>query len=220
MRATDVQLLLDTCDRSTAVGVRNFALYCWSHGSACARSRSHGWSCATWTGAPVSSWFAARRDDTTGCRYRPKSAKRWSPTCRVAAIRACLRAGLPHVGPHRLRHALAGELLRQGAGLVALSQVLRHRNLATTALYARGCSPDEPREQGGGEVAERGVVVLAGLARRHRQLQRDEMADQCRWLATNDPRQRQAVDRHAGQLASMTSPAIRTISHRGLSVRT
>ena len=51
--------------------------------------------------------------------------------------RACKRAGLPQVGPHRLRHALAGELLRHGAGLVAISQVLRHQDLATTALYAK-----------------------------------------------------------------------------------
>ena len=29
------------------------------------------------------------------------------------------------------------ELLRQGAGLVAISQVLRHQDLATTALYAK-----------------------------------------------------------------------------------
>jgi site-specific recombinase XerD len=41
------------------------------------------------------------------------------------------------VGPHRLRHALASELLRQGAGLVAISQVLRHQDLATTGLYAK-----------------------------------------------------------------------------------
>jgi site-specific recombinase XerD len=41
------------------------------------------------------------------------------------------------VGPHRLRHALAAELLRQGAGQVAISQVLRHQDLATTALYAK-----------------------------------------------------------------------------------
>jgi len=38
---------------------------------------------------------------------------------------------------HRLQHALAGELLRQGAGLLAISQVLRHQDLATTALYAK-----------------------------------------------------------------------------------
>lgn len=51
--------------------------------------------------------------------------------------RACKRAGVPPVGPHRFRHALAGELLRHGAGLVAISQVLRHQDLATTALYAK-----------------------------------------------------------------------------------
>ena len=51
--------------------------------------------------------------------------------------RACRRAGLPRVGPHRLRHALAAELLRQGADLVAIGQVLRHQDLATTALYAK-----------------------------------------------------------------------------------
>jgi site-specific recombinase XerD len=51
--------------------------------------------------------------------------------------RACLRAGLPRVGPHRLRHALAADMLRHGAGLTAIGQVLRHRDLATTALYAK-----------------------------------------------------------------------------------
>ena len=51
--------------------------------------------------------------------------------------RACVRAGLPPVGPHQLRHALAAQLLRRGAGLVAIGQVLRHQDLATTALYAK-----------------------------------------------------------------------------------
>jgi site-specific recombinase XerD len=51
--------------------------------------------------------------------------------------RTCVQAGVPHVGPHRLRHALAGELLRQGASLVTISQVLRHQDLATTAIYAK-----------------------------------------------------------------------------------
>jgi site-specific recombinase XerD len=51
--------------------------------------------------------------------------------------RACLRAGSPKVGPHRLRHALAADMLRHGAGLTAIGQVLRHQDLATTALYAK-----------------------------------------------------------------------------------
>ena len=51
--------------------------------------------------------------------------------------RACERAGVAHVGAHRLRHALASELLREGASLIDISQVLRHRDLATTAIYAK-----------------------------------------------------------------------------------
>lgn len=51
--------------------------------------------------------------------------------------RACRRAGVRPVGAHRLRHALASELLREGASLIEISQVLRHRDLATTAIYAK-----------------------------------------------------------------------------------
>jgi site-specific recombinase XerD len=51
--------------------------------------------------------------------------------------RACVRAGLPQVGAHRLRHALATELLVKGAALTDISQVLRHQDLATTAIYAK-----------------------------------------------------------------------------------
>lgn len=51
--------------------------------------------------------------------------------------RACLRAGVGHVGAHQLRHQLARELLREGASLIDVSQVLRHRDLATTAIYAK-----------------------------------------------------------------------------------
>jgi site-specific recombinase XerD len=51
--------------------------------------------------------------------------------------RACERTGRAPVGPHRLRHALATEMLRQGAALPDISQVLRHRDLATTQVYAK-----------------------------------------------------------------------------------
>jgi site-specific recombinase XerD len=51
--------------------------------------------------------------------------------------RRCARAGVAAVRAHRLRHALASDLLEQGASLPAISQVLRHRDLATTAVYAK-----------------------------------------------------------------------------------
>ena len=51
--------------------------------------------------------------------------------------RACRRAGIPPFGPHRLRHALACDLLARGAALEEVAQLLRHGDLTTTAVYAR-----------------------------------------------------------------------------------
>lgn len=50
---------------------------------------------------------------------------------------ACRRAGLAVVGPHRLRHTAATEMLRAGATLPEVAQVLRHHSAATTAIYAK-----------------------------------------------------------------------------------
>ncbi len=50
---------------------------------------------------------------------------------------ACTRAGLPRVGAHRLRHTTATEMLRHGASLAEIGQVLRHREQKTTAIYAK-----------------------------------------------------------------------------------
>jgi integrase/recombinase XerD len=50
---------------------------------------------------------------------------------------ACDRAGLPRVGAHRLRHTAATEMLRRGASLAEIGEVLRHRAQKTTAIYAK-----------------------------------------------------------------------------------
>ena len=50
---------------------------------------------------------------------------------------ACVRAGVPPVGPHRLRHTAATGMLRAGASLPEIAEVLRHRRLETTAIYAK-----------------------------------------------------------------------------------
>jgi integrase len=51
--------------------------------------------------------------------------------------RHCRKAGVPHFGPHRLRHTLATRMLAEGAALADISQVLRHSDQATTAIYAK-----------------------------------------------------------------------------------
>jgi len=54
----------------------------------------------------------------------------------VVVHAACVRAGLPPIATHRLRHTVASELLRKGAGLAEIGQVLRHRSHASAARYA------------------------------------------------------------------------------------
>lgn len=52
---------------------------------------------------------------------------------------ALQRAGLhpPRKGAHLLRHALACTMLRRGASLAEIGEVLRHRSADTTAIYAK-----------------------------------------------------------------------------------
>jgi site-specific recombinase XerD len=52
-------------------------------------------------------------------------------------VRAGARVGLVPIGAHRLRHTAATELLRAGASLPDIGQVLRHRRLGSTTVYAR-----------------------------------------------------------------------------------
>jgi integrase/recombinase XerD len=47
------------------------------------------------------------------------------------------RAGVGSFGAHRLRHTAGSEMLRAGASLPEVAQVLRHRGIATTAIYAK-----------------------------------------------------------------------------------
>jgi site-specific recombinase XerD len=67
--------------------------------------------------------------------------------------RALERAGLhpPRTGAHVLRHSVACQMLRRGASLAEIGEVLRHRHPDTTAIYAkvdlerlRGLAPSWP----------------------------------------------------------------------------
>ena len=65
--------------------------------------------------------------------YRPMTPE----MVRVIMARACERAGLERRGAHRLRHSLATEMLRAGASLPEVGQVLRHRSMLSTSVYAK-----------------------------------------------------------------------------------
>jgi integrase/recombinase XerD len=76
-----------------------------------------------------------RREVFLGARapYAPIASGTVASTVR----RACRRAGIPEVGSHRLRHTTACEMVRAGVPIVRVGQVLRHRSLQSTAIYAR-----------------------------------------------------------------------------------
>jgi integrase len=52
-------------------------------------------------------------------------------------VRACRRVGIAPARAHRLRHTIATQMLRSGAGLGEIGQVLRHQSLDVTAVYAK-----------------------------------------------------------------------------------
>jgi integrase len=83
-------------------------------------------------------------------RGRPKSSRRevflrarapFEPiaagTVSSSVRRACRRAGIAEVGAHRLRHTVACEMVAAHVPLVEIAEVLRHKSLQSTAIYAR-----------------------------------------------------------------------------------
>ena len=50
---------------------------------------------------------------------------------------ACERAGIAHVGAHRLRHTAASQMLAKGASLAEIGEALRQRSATSTAIYAK-----------------------------------------------------------------------------------
>jgi integrase len=79
----------------------------------------------------------------TSCRYLFITLR--APFTRLAlntsvsgiVERACQRAGIEPFGPHRLRHAVACDLLAEGAPRAEIGQLLRHRSQRATAIYAK-----------------------------------------------------------------------------------
>jgi site-specific recombinase XerD len=165
MPAEDVHRLLASCDRSNPIGIRDYAILMlvarlglrsaevarlefddidWRAGQIvlCGKaSRQDGMPLPCDVGEALSGYLSQARPSTPLRQVflAAKAPTRPIPPGLVSDVtrRACDRAGLPRSGAHRLRHTLATEMLRRGASIVEVSQVLRHRDLATTAIYAK-----------------------------------------------------------------------------------
>lgn len=71
--------------------------------------------------------------------HAPRRGFRGATSISVIASRALARARIDHprAGAHIFRHALATEMLRQGASLSEIGQLLRHQHPDTTRIYAK-----------------------------------------------------------------------------------
>lgn len=96
------------------------------------------------TGEAIAAYLRDGRGRTTSravfLRLHPPLDKPAGPdTIRGAVRNAAQRCGLSNrlTGPHALRHTLAIELVRSGASLKEIADLLRHRSLDTTTIYAK-----------------------------------------------------------------------------------
>jgi integrase/recombinase XerD len=161
-----VRWLLDSCARQSATGRRDFAILTtlvrlglragevaglrledvdWRAGELVVTGkgrRSERLPLPVDVGEAITSYLRDGRPSSAQDRclfQRVKAPHRGLTTGGVTqvVVSAAQRAGLGQIHAHRLRHTAATQMLRAGGSLVEIGQVLRHRELLTTAVYAK-----------------------------------------------------------------------------------
>lgn len=94
------------------------------------------------TGSAVADYIRFERPQTVNRRIfvrhvAPVDEPIGTKAVRRAVLEAYRRSGLPHTRIHILRHTLASRLLDTGGTLKEVADVLRHRELNTTMIYAK-----------------------------------------------------------------------------------
>jgi len=169
LSAAQVQSVLDGCDRTTALGLRDYAILMmlaklglranevttltlddidWRSGEMLVQAKGRQRTRMPLPPDVGSAVVAYVRDG------RPRSSCRrlflrtlaphvgFASGCAITMIAktALDRAGIrghAHQGAHLFRHSLATELLRSGATLSEIGQLLRHESADTTRIYAK-----------------------------------------------------------------------------------
>jgi site-specific recombinase XerD len=166
LEAGQVQALTGSCDRSTAAGIRDFAILTmlvrlgmrrgevaglrlddinWHAGEIVVNgkgARVERLPLPTDVGEAIAAYLRDARP--AGFQGRQVFVRIKAPLRPLTAggitqvvVSASKRAGIGEVTPHRLRHTAATELLKQGAPLQEIGELLRHRSVLTTAIYAK-----------------------------------------------------------------------------------
>lgn len=163
LRPADVARLLDSCDRATAAGHRDYAVLMLLArlGLRAGEAAALRTGDVDWRGGEILVRGKGNRQErlplpadvgealAAYCQHsRPRAGQPFlllqarAPYAGLSADtvgqlvkRACRRAGLPPASAHQLRHAAATAMRQAGAPLAEVAQVLRHRHVATTARY-------------------------------------------------------------------------------------
>lgn len=163
--AAEVSRLLSSCDRNRPVGLRDYAILLlltrlglrtgevaalgvadvdWRAGELEVRGkggRSDRLPLPTDVGQGLVDYLKDGRVQDAGptifVRVHAPRGPLDATGIRAVVHDACIRAGMAPVGAHRLRHTAATNILASGGSLPQIAQVLRHRQLETTAIYAK-----------------------------------------------------------------------------------
>lgn len=156
--------MLDSCDRRSPVGLRDFAILTvmvrlglraneiaamrlddvdWRAGEFVVHSKGGSTDRMPLppdVGQALATYLRRGRPATTSRSVFLRACAPHGPLSRNGVVfvprSASARAGLPVVGAHRLRHTAATQMLQAGASLREVGQVLRHDRDQTTARYA------------------------------------------------------------------------------------
>lgn len=157
--------LLDSCDRRTALGRRDYAIILsllrlglrraelasmtledldWRAGQVVIRGkggRTDWLPLPADVGAAIAGYLRRGRPNSSRREVFLQARAPFTPieagTVSSTVRRACRRAGLASMGAHRLRHTMACQMVDAGVPLIQIGQVLRHQSLQSTAIYAR-----------------------------------------------------------------------------------
>lgn len=165
LEEVEVQRLLRICDRRTQLGRRNYALLLlmlrlglrrcevaaltlddvdWRHGEITVRGkgREEPLPLPPDVGEALTRYLQAFQPHLLDQRHifpRIRAPRGPLSSAGIGTIVCKLlrRAGIHPPHTHRLRHTAASQMLRRGASLDQIAQVLRHRSHDTTAIYAK-----------------------------------------------------------------------------------
>jgi site-specific recombinase XerD len=166
LEPTQVRSLLASCDRRTPRGRRDFAILTtlvrlglraaevaaldlddivWRTGEMIVHGKGNRAECLPLpvdVGEAIAAYLRCGRPSSA--QGRTVFVRLIAPHCALGrggvqhvVVDAARRAGLEPIRPHRLRHTAATQMLRAGASLPEIAQLLRHRHLSTTAIYAK-----------------------------------------------------------------------------------